>query len=607
MSAILNPKTRPAPKVPDNHNQWAKLDLAEILALPTAYLAIGYANSILSPKGAQAAERLWERGRLPGGAIGNTVKLVHAARQNGIRMIWTKYRIFRQEYPQSPMDKVQYDFWASHYPGWTEEQKQWDWQPVDEIKALMRPNDPEIYYTSLGNVFLGTMLPAYSQHVGHPYSHPLRIPPRLVHRAGGAHLSRYGLHADRDRRCVRLRRRDGRGAHTRAARSLLRAGDLYRPRHLAHSEGGRHPREQGRPLSRAAQPLKGLRVLELGELLAGPLVGTLLGEFGAEVIKVERPGRGDVLRQFGPAYEGESLYWTVNARNKKSVVLDLGSDVAKPVLEDLIARADVLVNSLRPGTLEGWGFDEETLRSRYPRLVIVYASAFGRTGPKSNLGGYDPIAQGYSGLSFLTGEAAGPPMRAGGAIPVCDFMTGFAGALGAVMALYRRDASAAGHGATVDIALYDVAFRMLGPLLALQDLTGDTWKRDGNHSLGGAPTGHFQTSGGEWICTSVQNDAQFKRLAALIGRPEWLADKRFESLASRTRHRDAIEAVVVRVDPRAQSRRGACSVRRCGPPRRTYQLDGRLGARRSHRPQHLLGRGREAALPPAHPRARVCR
>lgn len=299
-------------------------------------------------------------------------------------------------------------------------------------------------------------------------------------------------------------------------------------------------------MSRAAPPLKGLRVLELGELLAGPLVGTLLGEFGAEVIKVERPGRGDVLRQFGPAYEGESLYWTVNARNKKSVVLDLGSDVAKPVLEDLIARADVLVNSLRPGTLEGWGFDEETLRSRYPRLVIVYASAFGRTGPKSHLGGYDPIAQGYSGLSFLTGEAAGPPMRAGGAIPVCDFMTGFAGALGAVMALYRRDAGAADHGATVDIALYDVAFRMLSPLLALQDLTGHTWERDGNHSLGGAPTGHFQTSGGEWICTSVQNDAQFKRLAALIDCPEWLADKRFESLASRTRHRDAIEAVVVR-------------------------------------------------------------
>jgi len=161
MSAVLKPKTRPAPKVPENHKQWAKLDLTEILALPTAYLAIGYANSILSPKGAQAAELLWERGRLPGGAIGNTVKLVHAARQSGVRMVWTKYRIFRQEYPQSPMDKVQYDFWASHYPDWSDEQKQWDWQPVEEIKSLMRAGEPEIYYTSLGNVFLGTMLPAY--------------------------------------------------------------------------------------------------------------------------------------------------------------------------------------------------------------------------------------------------------------------------------------------------------------------------------------------------------------------------------------------------------------------------------------------------------------
>ncbi len=155
------PKSRPAPMVPPRHPQWEKLDIAGLFALPTAYLAIGYANSILSPKGAQNGERLWERGRLPGGAIGNSIKLIHATRQNGNRMIWTKYRIFREQYPQSPMDKIQYDFWASHYPGWTEEQKQWDWQPVDEIKALMRPDDPEVYYASLGNVFLGTMLPAY--------------------------------------------------------------------------------------------------------------------------------------------------------------------------------------------------------------------------------------------------------------------------------------------------------------------------------------------------------------------------------------------------------------------------------------------------------------
>src|SRR5688572_27353252 len=259
------------------------------------------------------------------------------------------------------------------------------------------------------------------------------------------------------------------------------------------------------------------------------MIGTLLGEFGAEVIKVERPGRGDVLRQFGPMIDGESVFWKVNARNKKSVVLDLGTAEGVAVLGDLLGHCDVLINSLRPGTLEGWGFDEASLRSRFPRLVLVYASAFGRDGPYADRGGYDPIAQGYSGLSFLTGERDGPPMRAGGAIPVCDFMTGFAGALGAVMALYRRDAGSGrdSAGATVDIALYDVAFRMLGPLLAWQDLTGETWMRDGNHSLGGAPTGHFQTRGGEWICTSVQNDAQFRRLAALIEQPGWLADARF--------------------------------------------------------------------------------
>jgi nicotinamidase-related amidase len=154
-------ETRPAPKLPERHAQWQQLDLAEILTLPTAYLAIGYSNSLLSPKGALVHERLWERGRMPGGALHNTVKLVQAARDHGVRMVWTKYPLFRQEYPQTAMDKVQYDYWASHYPGWTEEQKQWDWKPVEEIAALIRPGDPEIFYTSHGNVFLGTMLPAY--------------------------------------------------------------------------------------------------------------------------------------------------------------------------------------------------------------------------------------------------------------------------------------------------------------------------------------------------------------------------------------------------------------------------------------------------------------
>ena len=145
-------------------------------------------------------------------------------------------------------------------------------------------------------------------------------------------------------------------------------------------------------------PLSGLKVLELGELIAGPFVGTLLGEFGAEVIKIERPGRGDVLRQFGPMVKGESLYWAVNGRNKKSVVLDLKKAAGRTVLGELIARCDVLVNSLRPGTLESWGFTEEVLKTSFPTLVLVHASAFGRTGPKASQGGYDPVAQGFSGL-----------------------------------------------------------------------------------------------------------------------------------------------------------------------------------------------------------------
>lgn len=297
-------------------------------------------------------------------------------------------------------------------------------------------------------------------------------------------------------------------------------------------------------MSQAEPPLKGCRVLELGELLAGPFIGTLLGEFGAEVVKIERPGSGDVLRQFGPIVNGESLYWQANGRNKKSVVLDLQKEKAREILRELVGCSDVLINSLRPGTLEKWALDDETLHRLRPELIVVHASAFGRGAPYSHKGGYDPIAQGYSGLSHVTGDADGPPMRAGGAIPVCDFMTGLAGALGAVLSLYARDANGRRKGQVVDVALYDVAFRMLGPLLGYFDVTGHIWQRDGNHSLGGAPTGHFRTADGYWICTSVQNNEQFARLSKLIGRPEWLQDERFASLKSRTHHRDAVEEVV---------------------------------------------------------------
>lgn len=297
-------------------------------------------------------------------------------------------------------------------------------------------------------------------------------------------------------------------------------------------------------MKEADPPLKGCRVLELGELLAGPFIGTLLGEFGAEVVKIERPGNGDVLRQFGPIANGESLYWQANSRNKKSVVLDLGKERAREILRGLVGHSDVVINSLRPGTLEKWGLGEDSLQQLCPGLILVHASAFGRASPYSERGGYDPIAQGFSGLSYVTGEKEGPPMRAGGAIPVCDFMTGLLGALGALLGLYARDARGQRNGEIVDVALYDVAFRMLGPLLGYFDLTGHVWQRDGNHSLGGAPTGHFRTADGHWICTSVQNNDQFGRLAKLIGHPEWLQDERFTSLKTRTLHRDAIEEVV---------------------------------------------------------------
>ena len=285
--------------------------------------------------------------------------------------------------------------------------------------------------------------------------------------------------------------------------------------------------------------LEGLRVIELGEMVAGPFAGTLLAEFGAEVIKVERPGPGDVMRGFGPSVDGKSLYWLAHSAGKKSIILDLACAEGLEVLRELLTKADVLVDSLRPGTLEQWQLTDSQLQELNPQLVTVHVSGFGASGPYKDKAGYDPVAQGFSGLSYLTGDRDGAPMRAGGAIPVCDFSSGLLGAFGAVLSIYARDVRGSA-GQTVDIALYDFAFRMIAPLLSYYELTGNAWDRDGNHSLGGAPTGHFRTQDGHWICVSVQTDQQFGRLAKLIDRPDWLTDQQYSSLTQRTQHRDTI-------------------------------------------------------------------
>ena len=283
----------------------------------------------------------------------------------------------------------------------------------------------------------------------------------------------------------------------------------------------------------------GLRVVELGDLVAGPFAGTLLAEFGAEVIKVERPGPGDFMRRFGPSVDGKSLYWLAHSAGKKSIILDLSRPEGLEVLRELLTRTDVLIESMRPGTLDRWQLSDSHLHELNPQLVTVHVSGFGASGPYKDKAGYDPVAQGFSGLSYLTGERDGAPMRAGGSIPVCDFTAGLLGAFGAAMSIYARDIRGTA-GQTVDVALYDLAFRMIAPLLSYYELSGIAWNRDGNHSLGGAPTGHFRTQDGHWICASVQTDQQFGRLAKLIGRPDWLTDQQYSSLAQRTQHRDAI-------------------------------------------------------------------
>ena len=290
-------------------------------------------------------------------------------------------------------------------------------------------------------------------------------------------------------------------------------------------------------------PLEGIRVLEVGELIAGPFACTLLGEFGADVIKIERPQRGDLLRLFGPQTDGEFVYWSMLARNKKSVAVDLSSTAGRVILGDLIKRSDILMDSLRPGVFDAWGFDDETLQSMNPRLITLHTSGFGRTGPYSSLPGYDPVAQAISGLSYMTGDPSGPPMRAGGSIPVCDFTSSFLGALGVCLAIIERYSSE--QGQVIDVALYDLAFRVLAPLLTLYDRSGEVYGRHGNRSLGGAPTGHFRTRDDRWLAISIQGDEQFVRCAQAIGREDWIENPDYRTIDARTVHREVIDGVMV--------------------------------------------------------------
>jgi crotonobetainyl-CoA:carnitine CoA-transferase CaiB-like acyl-CoA transferase len=291
--------------------------------------------------------------------------------------------------------------------------------------------------------------------------------------------------------------------------------------------------------------LDGLRVLDLGTRISAPFCAGLLGEHGAEVIKIEQPGAGDFMREIGPFVDTDdgrySLFWAVEGRGRKSVTLDLRRPAGQDLLRRLAATADVVCENFRPGTLERWHVAPADCD---PRLVWVRISAFGQDGPNAQRPGLDRLGIGYGGLLNITGYPDRPPVRPG--VTTSDYLTGVFAAQAALAALYRRDAGprASGTGAVVDAALYGSVLRILEWTIPAYDRLGTIRNREGNRLATSAPLDNYETADGKYVCLVAGSDTNFARLCHAMGRPELIDDPRFVRLADRAAHSDEINDLV---------------------------------------------------------------
>jgi crotonobetainyl-CoA:carnitine CoA-transferase CaiB-like acyl-CoA transferase len=289
-------------------------------------------------------------------------------------------------------------------------------------------------------------------------------------------------------------------------------------------------------------PLEGVRVLDLGTRIAAPFCAGLLGEQGAEVIKIEQPRGGDFMREIGPFVDTDdapySLFWAVEGRGRKSVTIDLRTARGQELFRKLAATADVVVENFRPGTLEGWNIGPAALADR---IVTVRISMFGQDGPYSARPGLDRVGIGYGGLLHLTGYPDRPPVRVG--VTISDYLTGVFAAHAAVAALYARDARG-GSGCVIDAALYGSVLRILEWTLPGYDRLGIVRSREGNRLANSAPLDNYPTRDGKYVCIVAGSDANFSRLCKAMERPELLDDPRFTRLADRAQHGDLINGIV---------------------------------------------------------------
>ena len=289
----------------------------------------------------------------------------------------------------------------------------------------------------------------------------------------------------------------------------------------------------------AAAPLDGVRILDLSRLVAGNALTHVLADFGAEVVKVERPGQGDDLRNW--RVEGVSIHWKVYARNKKSITVNMRSDRGRTILLDLVKTSQMLVENFLPGTLEQWQLGPEVLHAANPKLVIVRISGWGQSGPDRSVPGFGSLVEARSGFAAMNGFADRPPVLP--PLALADMVAGLYGAVAALVALRHCEVDQ-GKGQVVDLPLFDPLLSILGPQAALYELTGELPERLGSRSNLTAPRNSYRCRDGQFVALSASMQSMYERLMRTIGRPELIEDSRFLTNADRVQNNDQLDRVV---------------------------------------------------------------
>ncbi len=287
-----------------------------------------------------------------------------------------------------------------------------------------------------------------------------------------------------------------------------------------------------------AKPLEGIRVLELGSLIAGPFASRLLAEFGAEVVKVEQPKNGDPIRNWRMVHKGTSLWWYVQSRNKKCITLDLKSAEGQSIIKKMVKEMDIIIENFRPGTLEKWGLGYEELKAINPKLVMVRISGYGQDGPYKDKPGFGSIGEAMGGIRYLTGYPELPPTRSG--ISLGDSVSSLYAVIGALMALRHREVNG-GQGQVIDVALYESVFSLMESMVPEYDMFKHIRERTGSTLPGIAPSNIYLCKDGKYVVIGANGDSIYKRLTFVMNRNDLYEDERFKSNAGRAKHMEYLD------------------------------------------------------------------